>query len=138
VGVKQAHKSDLTPLYVFIEPSSIEELVVFHHLVITPFYDVRVDRVERVQRWFNRYALRGLSWTNMHDLPLYEDRCALLHLDTPAKRRSIACMMFIFDVLSGRVNSPNLLSVLDLITPQYPTRGTEISIERTMEFMYPC
>jgi hypothetical protein len=31
----------------------------------------------------------------------------------------------IFEVLSGRVNSPNLLSVLVLITPQYPTRGTE-------------
>jgi hypothetical protein len=33
--------------------------------------------------------------------------------------------MFIFDVLSERVNSPNLLSVIDLITPRYPTRGTE-------------
>jgi hypothetical protein len=41
------------------------------------------------------------------------------------KRRSIACVMFIFDVLSGRVNSPNLLFVLDLITPRYPTRGAE-------------
>jgi hypothetical protein len=61
----------------------------------------------------------------MHDLPRYEDRCAVLHLDTFTKRRSIACVMFIFDVLSGRVNSPNLLSVLDLITPRYPTQGTE-------------
>jgi hypothetical protein len=59
----------------------------------------------------------------MHDLPPYEDRCALLLLDTLIKRRSIACVMFIFDVL--RVNSPNLLSLLDLITPRYPTRGTE-------------
>jgi hypothetical protein len=35
------------------------------------FYDVRVDRVERVQRRFIRYALRGLGWrwTDMHDLP---------------------------------------------------------------------
>jgi hypothetical protein len=33
--------------------------------------------------------------------------------------------MFILDVLNGRVNSPNFLSVLDLITPLYPTRGTE-------------
>jgi hypothetical protein len=28
-------------------------------------------------------------------------------------------------LLSGRVNSPNLLSVFDLITPRHPTRGTE-------------
>jgi hypothetical protein len=93
--------------------------------VWNPFYDVFVDRVERVQRHFIRYALRGLGWTDMHDLPPYEDRCVLLHLDTLAKRRSIACVLFIFDVLSGRENSPNLLSVLDLITPRYPTRGTE-------------
>jgi hypothetical protein len=66
------------------------------------------------------------GWTDMHYLPPYEDRCALLHLDALAKRRSIASVMFNFDVLSGRVNSPNLLSVLDLITPRYPTRGTEI------------
>jgi hypothetical protein len=61
----------------------------------------------------------------MHDLPPYEDRCTLLHLDSLAKKRSIACVLFIFDVLSGRVNSPNLLSGLDLITPRHPTRGTE-------------
>jgi hypothetical protein len=42
-------------------------------------------------------------------------RCALLHLDTLTKRRSITCVMFIFDVLSARVKSPKL-SVLDLIT----------------------
>jgi hypothetical protein len=94
--------------------------------VWNPLYDVRVNRVERVQRRFIRYALRGLGWTDMHDLPPYEDRCALLHLDTLTKRRSIACVMFIFDVLSGPgVKSPNLLSVLDLITPRYLTSGTE-------------
>jgi hypothetical protein len=72
------------------------------------FYDVHVDRVEQA---------------DMHDLPPYEDRCALLHLETLAKRRSIACvMLFIFDVLSGRVNSPNLLSVLNLIATQYQTQ----------------
>jgi hypothetical protein len=75
-----------------------------------------------VHRRFIRYALRGMSLTDMHDLQPYEDRCALLHLDTLTKRRSIACEMFIFDILSGRVN---LLFVLDLITSRYPTHGTE-------------
>jgi hypothetical protein len=57
--------------------------------VWNPFYDVRVDRVERV--------LRGLGWRDMYDLPPYEDRCALLHLDTLTKRRSIVCVMFILN-----------------------------------------
>jgi hypothetical protein len=39
--------------------------------VWNPFYDVRVDRVERVQRRFIRCALRGLGWTDMHDLPYH-------------------------------------------------------------------
>jgi hypothetical protein len=36
-----------------------------------------------------------------------------------------ACIMFILDILSGRMNSPNLLSALDLNTPRYRTRGSE-------------
>jgi hypothetical protein len=107
--------------------------------VWNPLYDVRVDRVDRVQRRFIRYALRGLGWTDMHDLPPYEYRCALLHLDTLTKRQSIDCVMFIFDVVSGRVNLPNLWSVLDLITPRYPTRGAEflrIDFHRTNYGMY--
>jgi hypothetical protein len=32
--------------------------------------------------------------------------------------------MFIFDILSGRMNSPNLLSAIDLNTPCYRTRGS--------------
>jgi hypothetical protein len=31
--------------------------------------------------------------------------------------------MFIFDVQSGRMNLPNLLSTLDLNTPRYRTQG---------------
>jgi hypothetical protein len=86
---------------------------------------VRVEKVERVQGRFIRYALRGLGWTDLYDLPPYEHRCALLRLDTLVKRRSITCIMFIFDGLGGRMNSSNLLSALDLNTPRYRTRGYE-------------
>jgi hypothetical protein len=46
-----------------------------------PFYGAHIDRIERVQRKFVRYALRGLGWTNMCDLPPYVDRYALIRLD---------------------------------------------------------
>jgi hypothetical protein len=61
----------------------------YPNCVCNPLYDVRVERVERVQWWFIQYDLRGLGWTDMHDLPPYEDRCTLLHLDTLTKRRSM-------------------------------------------------
>jgi hypothetical protein len=67
--------------------------------VWSPFYEVRVCKVERVQRRFIRYGLRSLGWTDIYDLPPYEYRCALLCLETLVK--SIACIMFIFDILSG-------------------------------------
>jgi hypothetical protein len=46
----------------------------------------------------------------MCDLPSYVDRCALICLETLAGRRANVCVMFIFDILSSRVNSSNLLS----------------------------
>jgi hypothetical protein len=39
--------------------------------VWNPLYEVRVDKVERVQRRFIQYALRGLGWTDMHDCMIF-------------------------------------------------------------------
>jgi hypothetical protein len=94
--------------------------------VWSPFYDVRVDKVERVQRRYIQYALRGFGWTDTYNLPLppYEQRYALLPLDTLVKRRSIACIMFIFDFLSGGMNSSDLLFALDLNIARYRLFGS--------------
>jgi hypothetical protein len=60
----------------------------------SPFYDVRVDKDERVQIRFIRNGLRCLGWMDIYDLPPYDHdhRCALF---APL----IACIMFIFDIL---------------------------------------
>jgi hypothetical protein len=34
-----------------------------------PFYGAYIDRIKRVQKKFVRYALRGLGWMDMFDLP---------------------------------------------------------------------
>jgi hypothetical protein len=84
--------------------------------VWSPFYDVRVDKVERVRT-------------------AYLQRCARLRLETLVKRRSTTYTMFIFDILSGRINSTILLSALALNTPRYRTGGSEflrIGFHRTM------
>jgi hypothetical protein len=38
--------------------------------VWSSFYDVRMDKAERVKRRFIQYALRSLGWTNIYDLKL--------------------------------------------------------------------
>jgi hypothetical protein len=51
--------------------------------------------------------------------------CFDLPFETLTKIRSDACVMFFLDVLSGGVGSPNLLSLVNVITHQYRTRGGE-------------
>jgi hypothetical protein len=42
----------------------------------------------------------------MYDFLPYVNRCALICLETLTRRCCDACVMFVFDVLSGRVGSP--------------------------------
>jgi hypothetical protein len=68
----------------------------------------------------------GFFMTEMYDLPPYVDRCTLIRLETLTKRRSDACVMFVFDVLSVRIGSPSsLLSLVNVIAPRYHTRGED-------------
>jgi hypothetical protein len=103
----------LTTLYVSLVRPKLE----CASCVWLPFYGAHIGRIERVQRNFVRYALRGLRWTDMCNLPPYVDRCALIRLETLAERRVNACDMFIFDIWSGGVNSLNLLSLISINAP---------------------
>jgi hypothetical protein len=51
---------------------------------------------------FVKYALRGLERTDMYDVPPY---------------------ISVLDVISGRVGSPNLLSLVNVIVSRYCTQG---------------
>jgi hypothetical protein len=54
--------------------------------VLVDFKRRTLDRIERVQKKFVSYALRGLGWTDMFDLSPYVDRCAFIRLKTLAER----------------------------------------------------
>jgi hypothetical protein len=76
--------------------------------------------------FFVRYALRHLPWTDRNNLPPYEERCQLITLETLTKRRTIACVLFIFDILTGKIDSPSLLASVFLNVSHYPLRTSEI------------
>lgn len=86
-------------------------------IVWYPNYITHVSKLESIQKQFVRYALRRLQWRDRFVLPPYENRCQLLNIDTLSKRRVIAGASFIFDLLSGRINSHALLGKVNLNAP---------------------
>jgi hypothetical protein len=97
--------------------------------VWNPFYNVRVDRVEHLQRQFTRFALRGLVWTDMHDLPPYEDRCACDVYFRCSEWESELTKLVVrsrFDHITHYIRLA--VPILYVLT----------SIERTMDFMNHC
>ncbi|KXJ80937.1 hypothetical protein RP20_CCG022795 [Aedes albopictus] len=80
-------------------------------------------RIERVQRRFIRLALRHLPWRDPLNLPAYPARCRLLSMDTLAKRRKIQQAMFVAKLLRNDIDSPRLLSMLDIRAPQRSLRN---------------
>jgi hypothetical protein len=74
-------------------------------------------RIERDQGKFIKYAPRSLSWTDPLKLTPFENRCRLIHLDTSAEHRNEACVMFVFDVLSGKFDAPQILAEIRLNVP---------------------
>jgi hypothetical protein len=70
------------------------------------------------------------------DLPPYENRCRVLVMDT---LRDVARVPLVFDLLSGKIDSPKLLSQINLSVPSYQTRRREflfVELHRTNYGIY--
>lgn len=88
-----------------------------------------IDRIERIQKLFVRYALRWLPWRDRSNLPPYADRCCLLGLETLEQRRITHKALTAAKVLNGEIDCPNLLAKLAL---NAPNRIQRRSLERML------
>lgn len=105
----------LKTLYITMIRSILEYAV----QVWAPHHANQRDRLEKVQRRFTLYALRRLPWRNGVWRSSYSDRCTLLEMVSLEKRRTFLQRMFVFDVLTGRIDCPQLR---EEITVHRPTR----------------
>lgn len=96
--------------------SIVRPILEYSSVVWSPFYRNEIQRIEAVQRKFVRFALRRLRWRDPLNLPSYESRCKLIDLDLLEPRRNVAKACFISDLLQGSIDSPLLLSSLDINT----------------------
>lgn len=122
----------LKTLYISLVRSILEYGVV----VWTPFHAVHIERIERVQKAFIRFALRRLPWRNRPHLPPYEHRCALINLPTLKTRRTYLQRLFIFDLLENNIDCPELLTRLRFNVPARTTRRTEFFRRSTHRTQY--
>ena len=88
----------------------------------SPFHNVWIFRIEKIQAKLIKYALRFLPWRNRDELPPYESRCRLLGMDTLVKRRDIQKTTFIGKVMLGEIDAPWILAKINLNVVPRPLR----------------
>jgi hypothetical protein len=124
----------LKVLYVTYVRSKLE----YANCVWQPFYVTHINRIERIQEKFTKHALRQFQWNVNIDLPPYENRCRVLVMDTLKKRRDVPRVLLVFEFLSGKIDSPKLLSQILAYLHIKPGVGNFCSsnfTERIMGFM---
>ena len=129
--------------YHFKDPYTIKTLFVSYvrsileycSIVWSPYQEVHINRIESVQKQFLVFALRKLNWAS-YPLPSYESRCMLINIETLKKRRETTMITFVNDMISQRVNSPNLLETLNFYAPSRPLRTRNIFTNNNYRSLY--
>lgn len=109
--------------------SLVRSILESSSIVWCPYQANWIDRIERIQKRFVRYALRLLPWRDRSNLPPYADRCCLLGLETLEQRRITQQAVTAAKVLNGEIDCPNLLAKLAL---NAPNRIQRRSLERML------
>lgn len=97
----------------------------FACVVWSPDYNIHSARLESVQKQFVKYALRHLyrRSTDSYVLPSYSSRCESLRIQSLSNRRDDICSMFIYDVITDKINSAAILGKLDFHAPSRSLRN---------------
>ena len=110
--------------------SFVRPILEYASPVWSPHYSSHIKRIESVQRRFVRLSLRSLPWNDPYRLPPYENRLQLLNLNTLQRRRDVTDTLFIFKVLTGNIDDPQILSVIDFNLRTFNSRTHDILISR--------
>lgn len=97
--------------------SLVRSILEYAVQVWAPYHETQIARIERVQRCFVRYALRRLPWSNPIVLPAYDSRRQLIGLESLRHRRVYLQRMFAYDVISSRIDCPELLQQANFFVP---------------------
>ncbi|XP_053686710.1 uncharacterized protein K02A2.6-like [Sabethes cyaneus] len=86
----------------------VRTTIEYASVVWRPIYNVYINRIERVQKKFVRYAVRNLGWRD--EMPDYRSLCLLVGINSLSDRRILIDVLFLKDVVSGKYSAPYLCS----------------------------
>lgn len=110
--------------------SIVRPILEYSSVVWNPTTQNNINRIERVQKNFLRFALRHLFRNNGLDVHhSYRSKCLLLGMQTLETRRKAYSVMFVRDILCGTVDSVNLLNCINLYAPSRALRQRPLLFE---------
>lgn len=126
--------------------SLVRSILEYGSVVWSPSYNIHSNRLESVQKKFTVYMMIKMgafyfdptipNWLN---LPSYSERAKTCELQTLEERRDMASACFGADLLTARIDSPNILSSINILVPKRALRSTaplKIDQHRTNYGMY--
>lgn len=119
LGFIRRHASEFTDIYALktLFCALVRSILEYAAPVWTPYHLSYSLQLERVQKCFLQFALRGLPWRDPENLPSYPERCQLINLETLSERRAKSQQVFIFDIITGNLDCSMLLSEVPFYVP---------------------
>lgn len=104
-----------------IYKSLVRPNIEYASIIWSPLYQIHIQRLERVQNKFLRYyAYKNNTQILDHD---YSQLLSEMKLDTLENRRRVFDICFVYKLLNGMINCPELLKLIKINVPSIPLRN---------------
>lgn len=101
----------------------VRSVLEYGSVIWFPNYAVHSIKLERVQKKFLKFMFIKFGWYIYVKFAPYEFKCSLTSLQSLESRRRNACVFFMHDLISGHIDSSNLLSMVNFNVPYRPLRS---------------
>jgi Reverse transcriptase (RNA-dependent DNA polymerase) len=106
--------------------SYVRSIVEYALVVWQPSYNVHIDRLESIQKKFLKFVFCKFGYYRYIEYAPYEFKCKLMNIESLANRRRKISIFFMYDIISGHFDAPELLSLIDINVPPRALRNNNL------------
>ena len=99
-------------------------------VVWNPSYVVHSIKIEYIQKKIFSFLFIKLGYFNLISFAPYTIKCRILNIEHMYDKDKCASALFVFDILTGRIDTPCILSLLDIGVPARLLRNNQNSLLR--------